>query len=126
MQIKAHIITIGDEILYGQILDTNAQWMSQQLDAIGIKVTQRITIGDVKSEILETLEYSEKRADIVLITGGLGPTEDDLTKPCLAEYFKVGMEINEQALGEITEMFRRFKKELTPLNRLKYHHQIFG
>ncbi|MCB0497954.1 MAG: competence/damage-inducible protein A [Cyclobacteriaceae bacterium] len=119
MQIKAHIITIGDEILYGQILDTNAQWMSQQLDAIGIKVTQRITIGDVKSEILETLEYSEKRADIVLITGGLGPTEDDLTKPCLAEYFKVGMEINEQALGEITEMFRRFKKELTPLNRLQ-------
>mgnify|MGYP002713035114 CR=1 FL=1 len=121
MHITAHIITIGDEILYGQILDTNAQWMSQQLDAIGIKVTQRITIGDVKSEILATLAYSEKRADIVLITGGLGPTEDDLTKPCLAEYFHVGLELNEKALAEIDAMFKRFKLELTPINRLQAH-----
>ena len=118
-RINAHIITIGDEILYGQILDTNAQWMSQQLDSIGIKVTQRITIGDVKSEILETLAYADKRADIVLITGGLGPTDDDLTKPCMAEYFNVGMEINDQALEEVTSLFKRFKKELTPINRLQ-------
>ena len=55
-QVTAHIITIGDEILYGQILDTNAQWMSQRLDEIGIKVTQRLTIGDVKSEILEAFD----------------------------------------------------------------------
>ena len=118
-QVTAHIITIGDEILYGQILDTNAQWMSQRLDEIGIKVTKRLTIGDVKSEILEAFAYSEKKADIVLITGGLGPTEDDLTKPCLAEYFGVDMETNQQALSEIADMFNRFKLELTPINRLQ-------
>lgn len=119
MHITAHIITIGDEILYGQILDTNAQWMSKQLDSIGVKVTQRLTIGDVKEEILSTLKYSEERADIVLITGGLGPTEDDLTKPCLAEYFGVDMQINDTALAEVEAMFKRFKFELTPVNRLQ-------
>ncbi len=117
MHITAHIITIGDEILYGQILDTNAQWMSQQLDSIGVKVTQRLTIGDVKEEILSTLKYSEEKADIILITGGLGPTEDDLTKPCLAEYFGVKMRINEQALAHIADMFKRFKFDLTDINK---------
>jgi len=119
MHITAHIITIGDEILYGQILDTNAQWMSQQLDSIGVKVTQRLTIGDIKEEILNTLKYSEDRADIILITGGLGPTEDDLTKPILAEYFGVEMKMDEQALADVTAMFKRFKFELTPVNRLQ-------
>jgi len=119
MHITAHIITIGDEILYGQITDTNAQWMSQQLDAIGIKVTQRLTIGDVKEEILATLKYAEDKADIVLITGGLGPTEDDLTKPCLAEYFGVGLKMNEKALAKLEIMFKQFKFELTPINRLQ-------
>lgn len=119
MHITAHIITIGDEILYGQILDTNAQWMSKQLDSIGVKVTQRLTIGDVKEEILSTLKYSEERADIILITGGLGPTEDDLTKPCLAAYFGVDMQINEIALAEVEAMFKRFKFDLTPVNRLQ-------
>ncbi len=121
MHTTAHIITIGDEILYGQILDTNAQWMSSALDAIGIKVTQRLTIGDVKSEILATLKYSEERADIVLITGGLGPTEDDLTKPCLADYFGVDIKLNDQALTHLTQLFKRFKFELTPINRLQAH-----
>ena len=119
MYITGHIITIGDEILYGQILDTNAQWMSKELDTIGVKVTQRLTIGDVKEEILATLKYSEERADIVLITGGLGPTEDDLTKPCLAEYFGVGMKMHAQALADVTAMFKRFKFELTPVNKLQ-------
>ncbi len=117
MHITAHIITIGDEILYGQILDTNAQWMSHKLDSIGVKVTQRLTIGDVKGDILNTLKYSEEKADIILITGGLGPTEDDLTKPCLADYFGVGMEINAQALADVTAMFKRFKFDLTDINK---------
>ena len=121
MHITAHIITIGDEILYGQILDTNAQWMSKELDSIGVKVTQRLTIGDVKEEILATLKYSEEKADIVLITGGLGPTEDDLTKPCLADYFGVELQLHEQALADVTEMFKRFKFELTPVNKLQAH-----
>ncbi len=119
MHTTAHIITIGDEILYGQILDTNAQWMSKELDTIGVKVTQRLTIGDVKEEILATLKYSEERADIVLITGGLGPTEDDLTKPCLAEYFGVNTKLNEEALTHLAALFKRFKFKLTPTNKLQ-------
>ncbi|MCF6361689.1 MAG: competence/damage-inducible protein A [Cyclobacteriaceae bacterium] len=121
MHTTAHIITIGDEILYGQITDTNAQWISQELDAIGVKATQRLTIGDVREEILATLKYSEDRADIVLITGGLGPTEDDLTKPCLAEYFGVDTKLNEEALAHLTALFKRFKFELTPINKLQAH-----
>lgn len=121
MHITAHIITIGDEILYGQIADTNAQWMSKALDTIGVKVTQRLTIGDVTEEILSTLKYSEDKADIVLITGGLGPTEDDLTKPCLATYFGVELELHEQALADVTAMFKRFKFDLTPVNKLQAH-----
>ncbi len=121
MHTTAHIITIGDEILYGQISDTNAQWMSQQLDTIGVKVTQRLTIGDVKETILATLKYSEEKADIILITGGLGPTEDDLTKPCLAEYFGVKTQLNQEALTHITALFAQFKFELTPINKLQAH-----
>ncbi len=117
MHTTAHIISIGDEILYGQIADTNAQWISQELDAIGIKVTQRLTISDVKEEILNTLKYCEERADIILITGGLGPTEDDLTKPCLAEYFDVDTKLNKEALTHLTTLFKRFKFELTPANK---------
>ncbi|VAW28854.1 ADP-ribose pyrophosphatase of COG1058 family / Nicotinamide-nucleotide amidase [hydrothermal vent metagenome] len=121
MHTTAHIITIGDEILYGQITDTNAQWMSKELDAIGIKIIQRLTIGDVKEEILATLKYAEEKADIILITGGLGPTEDDLTKPCLAEYFGVDTKLNNEALIHLTALFKRFKFELTPTNKLQAH-----
>ncbi len=121
MNITAQIITIGDEILYGQTTDTNAQWMSSQLDSIGIKVTERLTIGDTRQAILEALANAEKKADIVLLTGGLGPTEDDLTKPCLAEYFKVALEEHKEALDDITRLFKKYKFELTPVNKLQAH-----
>ena len=88
MSVKAEIISIGDELLYGQTLDTNAHWMSNKLDENNIKVFQRTTIGDDEQQILNALKVAEKRVDIVLITGGLGPTKDDLTKP-LAKYFGV-------------------------------------
>ena len=84
---KAEIITIGDEILYGHILDTNSKWMSEELDNIGVKVVRKTTIGDSRKDLLSAFQEAENRADLVLITGGLGPTNDDLTKPCLAEYF---------------------------------------
>ena len=93
-QTMAIIITIGDEILYGQTLDTNSHWISQQLDDAGFKTLMKLTIGDSEDEILEALKESEDKADIVLITGGLGPTSDDLTKPALAKYFDVKTEIN--------------------------------
>ncbi|MFA0962902.1 competence/damage-inducible protein A [Roseivirga sp. BDSF3-8] len=115
-QIKAEVLTIGDEILYGQILDTNTQWMSTRLDAAGIRVVRRSTIGDNREDILKALADAENRADIVLITGGLGPTSDDLTKPCLAAYFGVPLKMHEEALQHITDLFTRRGREMTPLN----------
>ena len=113
----AEIISIGDELLYGQTLDTNAHWISGQLDLIGIKVKRRITIGDVEDEILTAFAEAEKRADVVIITGGLGPTNDDLTKPLLAEYFKVGFKLNESALQEITALFESKGRAMSEPNR---------
>ncbi len=114
---NAEIITIGDEILYGHILDTNSQWMSQELDNIGVKVIRKTTIGDQRSELLAAFSEAEERADVVLITGGLGPTNDDLTKPCLAEYFNCKITLHTQALEEVTEFFKSKGRELTEVNR---------
>ncbi len=116
MSTKAEIITIGDEILYGQTLDTNSHWISGELDQINIKVVRKSTIPDTESEILSAFEEAEKRADIILITGGLGPTNDDLTKPCLARYFGVDMQMNEEALQDVKALFGRSGREVTPLN----------
>lgn len=115
--ILAELLTIGDEILYGQIVDTNSQWMSVELDKVGIKVVRKTTVGDVESEILTAFAEAEQRADIILITGGLGPTSDDLTKPLLAKYFNCGLQIHEEALAEVTEFFKSRGRELTELNR---------
>ncbi|MCE7863247.1 MAG: competence/damage-inducible protein A [Bacteroidetes bacterium CHB5] len=116
-KILAELLIIGDEILYGQITDTNSQWMSVELDKIGIKVVRRTTVGDVESEILTAFAEAEKRADVILITGGLGPTSDDLTKPCLAKYFNCDLQIHDEALAEVTEFFKSRGRELTELNR---------
>src|SRR5687767_15106323 len=104
--ITAELLTIGDEILYGQIVDTNAQWMSVELTNAGIKVIRKTSVGDTESDILAAFAEAEKRADIVLITGGLGPTSDDLTKPCLAKYFNSELKINDEALAEVTAFFK--------------------
>lgn len=117
--VKAELLTIGDELLYGQITDTNAQWMSAALSDAGIRVIRKTTVGDVEDEILTAFSEAEKRADIVLITGGLGPTSDDLTKPCLAKYFNCEVRIHEEALAEVTEFFKSRGRELTEINRLQ-------
>jgi nicotinamide-nucleotide amidase len=116
-RIVAELLTIGDEILYGQIVDTNSQWMSVSLSNAGIKVIRKTSVGDSEEEILAALEEAEGRADIVLITGGLGPTSDDLTKPCLAKYFNCSLALHEDALREVTEFFRSRGRELTEMNR---------
>ncbi len=105
--IFAEILTIGDEILYGQITDTNSQFISQSLDQIGIKVKRMTSVGDEAEEILEALATAEKRADLVLMTGGLGPTKDDITKKTLAEYFETSLVENEEVLTMITNHFER-------------------
>jgi nicotinamide-nucleotide amidase len=117
--ILAELLTIGDEILYGQIVDTNSQWMSVELDKVGIKVIRKTSVGDVESEILTAFAEAENRADIILITGGLGPTSDDLTKPLLAKYFNCEMKLHEEALQEVTAFFKSRGRELTETNRLQ-------
>ncbi|NMM50219.1 competence/damage-inducible protein A [Marinigracilibium pacificum] len=116
-EISAFIITIGDEILYGQIVDTNAQWMSAFLDEAGINTIKRLTIGDNKEDILSAFAEAEKSADIVLITGGLGPTPDDLTKPCITEYFNDKLEMRKEALEDLSDLFKKIDRELTPINK---------
>lgn len=115
--ILAELLTIGDEILYGQIVDTNAQWMSLALDQVGIRVIRKTSVGDSQQEILTALAEAEVRADIILITGGLGPTSDDITKACLAKYFNCELQIHEEALAEVREFFVSRGRELTEVNR---------
>ena len=115
--ILAELLTIGDEILYGQIVDTNSQWMSVALDLVGIRVIRKTSVGDQEQEILTAMAEAERRADIILITGGLGPTSDDRTKPCLVKYFGCELQIHEEALAEVTEFFVSRGRELTEINR---------
>ncbi|MBK6264188.1 competence/damage-inducible protein A [Marivirga sp. S37H4] len=114
--IYAELISIGDEILYGQTLDTNSHWISGELDKLGIRVKRKVTVADTESVILEAIAEAEVNADIILITGGLGPTKDDLTKPCLAKYFNSEMYVDQQVLAELKERFARRGRELNALN----------
>ncbi len=115
--VRAEIITIGDEILYGQILDTNTQWISLELDKLGIKTIRKSSVGDQASEITQILHEAASRADIVFITGGLGPTKDDLTKKVLADFFNCGLEMHVDALQDVTEFFAKRGRELSDINR---------
>ncbi|MEQ8364187.1 MAG: competence/damage-inducible protein A [Cyclobacteriaceae bacterium] len=115
--VLVEILAIGDELLYGQTQDTNSHWISIELDKVGYKVVRRTTIGDREDQILTAFAEAELRADIVLITGGLGPTSDDLTKPCLAKYFNCELAIHEEALAEVTAFFKSRGRELTEVNR---------
>jgi nicotinamide-nucleotide amidase len=119
--VRAEIIAIGDELLYGQIVDTNSHWISQELDLMGVKVVRKTTVGDDRKDVLAAFESAEKRADIVLITGGLGPTKDDLTKPLLAEFFGCDIVEFPEAVKAVSEYFTRRGREMTPLNILQGH-----
>jgi len=112
----AEIITIGDEILIGQIVDTNSAWIAEQLNDIGIRVKQITSVSDNKEHIMEALSAAAERADIVVITGGLGPTKDDITKNTLAEYFGVGLRRDETVLRNVEKIFARFKRPMPGLN----------
>jgi nicotinamide-nucleotide amidase len=120
-EVTAEIIAIGDELLYGQIVDTNSQWISEELSKIGVRVIRRTTIGDNRNTILSAFSEASKRANIILITGGLGPTNDDLTKPLLAEYFGSRISLVPEALEAVKSYFTRRGRELTELNKLQAH-----
>lgn len=112
----AEIITIGDEILIGQIVDTNSAWMAKQLNLAGIKVKQISSVSDDETHILEALKLAEERADIILITGGLGPTKDDITKLTLAKYFNMGFRRDEETLNQVKAIFERSKRPMIESN----------
>jgi nicotinamide-nucleotide amidase len=104
--IQATIITIGDELLIGQVIDTNSAWMAQQLNTAGIRVAHRVAVGDVWEEIWNTLDEESKHADIILITGGLGPTADDITKPLLCKYFGGTLVVDKASLANVEYIFK--------------------
>ena len=115
--IKASIITIGDELLIGQVIDTNSAYIAQSLNKIGVTVTKRIAVGDDKNAILDALSNASKQSNIVIITGGLGPTADDITKPLLNEYFGGKLVIHQPSLDHITDIFlNKYKRPLIERN----------
>jgi len=115
--IKASIITIGDELLIGQVIDTNSAYIAQSLNKIGVTVSNRIAVGDDKNAILDALSNTSKQSNIVIITGGLGPTADDITKPLLNEYFGGKLVIHQPSLDHITDIFlNKYKRPLIERN----------
>jgi competence/damage-inducible protein CinA C-terminal domain len=116
-ELNAAIVTIGDELLIGQVVDTNSAWIAQQLNQHGIWLKQRISVGDNKEEIFQGLKTAERDAKIIIITGGLGPTADDITKPVLCEYFGGKMIVDEAVLAHIKYLFTEvFKRPLIERN----------
>jgi nicotinamide-nucleotide amidase len=104
---KISIITIGDELLIGQVIDTNSAWMAQELNKAGFWVNRRVAIGDGRTDILKALDEESSGSEIILITGGLGPTADDITKPVLCEYFNTTLVVDEEALENVKNIFIR-------------------
>lgn len=101
---NAIVVTIGDEILLGQILDTNSQFIAKSLTTIGVEVVEMLSVPDKRDEIYETVGYAMEQAELVIVTGGLGPTKDDVTKKVLAEYFGEKLTLNIEAMGWLTEL----------------------
>jgi nicotinamide-nucleotide amidase len=116
--INASIITIGDELLIGQVIDTNSAFIAQEMNKAGFAVTRRVAVGDDYFAIKNALDEEKKHADIILITGGLGPTADDITKPLLCEYFGGKMILNEEAYKNVQNIFENIiKRPFTERNK---------
>ncbi len=118
-QTQAVIITIGDELLIGQVIDTNSAWMAQELNKAGVRVARRVAVGDVWEEIWNALDEELQHADIILITGGLGPTSDDITKPLLCKYFNGKMIVDEGARQNVLDIFTRLNRPIIERNLLQ-------
>jgi nicotinamide-nucleotide amidase len=115
---NATIVTIGDEILIGQIVDTNSGFIAKALDKIGVRVQEMLSISDEKQHILDTLSNLQNEVDLVVITGGLGPTKDDITKKTLCEYMEDTLVYDENVLAHVTKMIEDyFKRPITQLNK---------
>jgi len=116
--IFATIITIGDELLIGQVIDTNSAYIAQALNKIGITVKNRIAVGDDKQAIIDAMELASVHNNVIIMTGGLGPTADDITKPLLNEYFGGKLVIHQPTLNHITDLFlNKHKRPMIERNR---------
>ncbi len=113
---QAEIITIGDEILIGQTIDTNSAWLGNRLSDYGIEVVQITSINDKRTSIIDALQAAEKRAQVILITGGLGPTKDDITKKVLADYFNTHLVTDNKAMDNIQKIIKRLNREVLQIN----------
>lgn len=115
-RINASIITIGDELLIGQVVDTNSAWMAQELNKAGMWLKRRVAVGDSKDEIVTALREESLGASVILLTGGLGPTADDITKPVLCEYFGGKLVIDDGALENVKAIFARLNRPMIERN----------
>jgi len=113
--VNASIITIGDELLIGQTIDTNSAFIAQELNKIGVWVKRRVAVGDVYDDIWKALDEESKAADIIIITGGLGPTADDITKPLLCDYFGGKLVVNEKVLAHVKYLFEKIFRRTGPM-----------
>ena len=113
---KATILTIGDEILIGQIIDTNSAFIANALDAIGVEVHELLSVSDSREHILETFRRLQDEVDLVIITGGLGPTKDDITKKTFCDYFEDHLVVNDAVLAHVTQLIEGFYKR--PINQM--------
>jgi len=114
--IAAAIITIGDELLIGQTIDTNSAWIAKKLNELGIDVLRRVAVGDTRHAITEALDEELSKADLILITGGLGPTSDDITKPLLCEYFGGKLKVDERVLAHLKDIFSKRNRPIIERN----------
>ncbi len=115
---KATIITIGDEILIGQIVDTNSAFIAKSLDKIGVEIHEILSISDSKEHILETFSKLQNTVDLVIITGGLGPTKDDVTKKTFCDYFEDHLVVDEAVLTHVTQLIEHyFKRKINQINK---------
>lgn len=115
-KVFASIVTIGDELLIGQVIDTNSAWMAQQLNGIGVHVRERISVGDVWYDIWKALDAAAANSPIVLITGGLGPTADDITKPLLCSYFGGTMVVDPDVHNHVRAIFEKLDRPILDRN----------
>lgn len=114
---KASIVTIGDELLLGQIIDTNSTWLSQQLTSLGVDITEIRTISDDRSAILKNMENLWSQSDLIIMTGGLGPTKDDITKKTIADFFGLDMVFDQKLFDKICQYFDKYGIPVTEMHR---------
>jgi nicotinamide-nucleotide amidase len=115
--LNAIVLTIGDEILIGQVIDTNSAWIGNTFNEIGINILEILSVGDELTAIKDAIDYVLTKADLVIVTGGLGPTKDDITKTAIAQYFGVDMVYSQSTYDRIEKIYEKFGRSMTPAQK---------